>query len=77
MLEMNERKVRKTYTLDPVVAAFVANKAARKVIESGGTESISESETANEILRAAMEREATQSNKSEKKSGVKPEPVAV
>lgn len=51
-----ELKIPKTYSLDPIVAAWVANQAALRTIENRGETSSSASEVVNEILTAAMHR---------------------
>jgi len=52
-MEKPEIKVTRTYSLDPVVIAWVTQKAARMTIESDG-ERASDSKVVNDILTAAM-----------------------
>lgn len=56
MLENATNKVSKPYSLDPVVIAWVTQRAARLTIEGAGRR-ISDSEVANDILTAAMEHD--------------------
>lgn len=50
-------KVTRTYSLDPVIIAWVTQKALRLSLESDGQDRISDSKVVNDILRAAMEKE--------------------
>jgi hypothetical protein len=57
MPEKTELKVPKTYSLDPVLIAWVSQKAARQAIESNGQRPANDSKVVNDILRAAMEKD--------------------
>jgi hypothetical protein len=54
MAEKPEIKVTKTYSLDPIVIAWVTQKAARLTLENEG-ERASDSKVVNDILTTAME----------------------
>jgi hypothetical protein len=59
MEERSELKTPKTYSLDPAVIAWVTQRAAVLTIKNESR--ISESQVVNDILRAAMEKDAEDS----------------
>ena len=52
-----DKKIPKSYSVDPIVAAWLANQAAKRTIESKGAKTPSVSEIVNEILTQAMQEE--------------------
>jgi hypothetical protein len=50
-----ELKITRTFSLDPIVVAWLTQEAAQKTIESKSA--VSASEVANDILRGALEKE--------------------
>ena len=57
MAEKSEIKVTRTYSLDPDLVTWVTRKSSLLTLEADG-ERISDSKVVNDILRAAMERDA-------------------
>lgn len=55
-MTIEQNKVSKPYSLNPVVVAWVTQRAARLTIEGAGRR-ISDSEVANDILTKAMEED--------------------
>jgi hypothetical protein len=58
MAEKSEIKITRTYSLDPDLVAWITQKAARLTIEK--ERRISDSEVANDILTAAMDKDLQQ-----------------
>ncbi len=58
MNERRENKVSKSYSLDPEIISWVAQKAARLTIDGEPT---NDSKLVNDILRDAMEKDAEDS----------------
>ena len=58
MTDKQKFKVPKTYSLDPVVIAWVSQRAARLAIEDG--ERANDSKLVNDILTAAMKADIRQ-----------------
>jgi hypothetical protein len=77
MAEKTEIKVTKTYSLDPIVIAWVTQKAARLTIENG-RERASDSKVVNDILTVAMEEDkrATRKTSPADKKNKQPESIA-
>ena len=56
MADKTETKITRTYSLDPVVIAWVTQKAARLTMQGDGDRA-SDSKVVNDILTAAMEQD--------------------
>ena len=70
-MDRTEIKITRTYSLDPVVVAWVTQKAARLTMKGNGERS-SDSKVVNAIIKAAMENESRIEDEANLKSKVLP-----